>query len=54
MYNNHIADAVADMGYQSILCEKRDDMFTGGRGVSPTPCSRRAIQTSSSSRGTAN
>ena len=28
MYNNHIADVVADMGYQSILCEKRDDMFT--------------------------
>lgn len=28
MYNNQIADVVADMGYQSILCEKRDDMFT--------------------------
>jgi glycogen synthase len=27
MYNNHIADVVADMGYQSILCEKRADMF---------------------------
>ncbi len=27
MYNNPIADAVADMGYLSILCEKRDDMF---------------------------
>jgi len=27
MYNTHIADVVADMGYQSILCEKRDDMF---------------------------
>ena len=36
MYNNHIADAVADMGYQSILCEKRDDMFTGeGGAISP-------------------
>ena len=28
MYNNDIATVVADMGYQSILCEKRDDMFT--------------------------
>jgi glycogen synthase len=28
MYNNPIAEAVADMGYQSILCEKRDDMFS--------------------------
>jgi glycogen synthase len=28
MYNNDIAAVVADMGYQSILCEKRDDMFT--------------------------
>jgi glycogen synthase len=27
MYNNPIADSVADMGYLSILCEKRDDMF---------------------------
>ncbi len=36
MYNNPIADSVADMGYQSILCEKRDDMFSGeGRAVSP-------------------
>lgn len=36
MYNNHIADVVADMGYQSILCEKRDDMFTGeGGAISP-------------------
>ncbi|MBN1613813.1 MAG: glycogen/starch synthase [Deltaproteobacteria bacterium] len=29
MYNNHIADVVADMGYLSILCEKRHDMFMG-------------------------
>lgn len=29
MYNNDIAEAVADMGYTSILCEKRDDMFMG-------------------------
>jgi glycogen synthase len=38
MYNNPIAEAVADMGYQSILCEKRDDMFSGegeGEAVSP-------------------
>jgi alpha-amylase len=28
MYNNEIAAAVADMGYLSILCEKRDDMYT--------------------------
>jgi glycogen synthase len=28
MYNNHIADVVADMGYLSMLCEKRNDMFT--------------------------
>jgi glycogen synthase len=28
MYNNHIAAVVADMGYHSILCEKRDDMYT--------------------------
>ena len=38
MYNNPIAEAVGDMGYQSILCEKRDDMFTRGeegRAISP-------------------
>jgi len=38
MYNNPIAEAVADMGYHSILCEKRDDMFSGegdGDAVSP-------------------
>ncbi len=29
MYNNEIADTVSDMGYRSILCEKRDDMFMG-------------------------
>jgi glycogen synthase len=28
MYNNHIADVVTDMGYLSMLCEKRNDMFT--------------------------
>jgi len=36
MYNNEIAAAVADMGYRSMLCEKRDDMFMqGDRLVSP-------------------
>lgn len=36
MYNNKIAEAVADMGYKAILCEKRDDMFTNGdRPISP-------------------
>ena len=36
MYNNDIAETVSDMGYQSILCEKREDMFTGGgAGISP-------------------
>jgi glycogen synthase len=45
MYNNPIADAVADMGYHSILCEKRDDMFTGkGQTISPNAVFR-AIDT---------
>ncbi|MBU2228359.1 MAG: glycogen/starch synthase [Proteobacteria bacterium] len=36
MYNNDIADVVADMGYKSILCEKRDDMYTHeGEQISP-------------------
>jgi glycogen synthase len=36
MYNNPIADSVADMGYQSILCEKRDDMYISEeQAVSP-------------------
>ncbi|MEN6318583.1 MAG: glycogen/starch synthase [Syntrophaceae bacterium] len=36
MYNNQIAEVVADMGYQSILCEKRDDMFMKkNRPISP-------------------
>ena len=30
MYNNHIADVISDMGYLSILCEKRPDMFIKG------------------------
>ena len=30
MYNNEIAGTISDMGYRSILCEKRSDMFTGG------------------------
>jgi len=36
MYNNHIADVVADMGYLSMLCEKREDMFIQTeRSISP-------------------
>ncbi|MCX7636067.1 MAG: glycoside hydrolase family 57 protein, partial [Syntrophales bacterium] len=36
MYNNKIAETVADMGYKAILCEKRDDMFTNGESpISP-------------------
>ncbi len=36
MYNNHIADVVADMGYVAILCEKRDDMYIGAdQPISP-------------------
>ncbi|MBN2515534.1 MAG: glycogen/starch synthase [Deltaproteobacteria bacterium] len=36
MYNNDIADTVHDMGYRSILCEKRADMFAGeNRNISP-------------------
>ncbi len=32
MYNNSIAEAIADMGYLAILCEKRDDMFVEKSG----------------------
>ncbi len=39
MYNNNIAMVVADMGYRSILCEKRDDMYTG----KDTPISPNAV-----------
>ena len=36
MYNNHIADVVADMGYAAILCEKRADMYSGkDQSISP-------------------
>lgn len=37
MYNNDVANVVADMGYKIMLCEKRDDMFTaqGQEPVSP-------------------
>ena len=28
MYNNEIANVVADMGFEAMLCEQRDDMFT--------------------------
>jgi len=43
MYNNRIAEVVADMGYASILCEKRDDMFTGAAApISPNAVFRAA------------
>jgi glycogen synthase len=43
MYNNRIAEVVADMGYASILCEKRDDMFTGASiPISPNAVFRAA------------
>ncbi|HBG77524.1 MAG TPA: hypothetical protein DDW84_01565 [Phycisphaerales bacterium] len=37
MYNNEIAEVVADMGFKAMLCEKRDDMYKtqNGRSVSP-------------------
>jgi len=37
MFNNEIADVVADMGFKAILCEKRNDMFglKDGKLVSP-------------------
>lgn len=37
MFNNEIADVVADMGFKAILCEKRNDMFgtQNGKLVSP-------------------
>jgi len=34
MYNNDIAGAVAEMGYASILCEKRDDLYHDDRHIS--------------------
>jgi len=37
MYNNDIANVVADMGYKAILCEQREDMFNprDGQPISP-------------------
>jgi len=37
MYNNDIANVVADMGFKAMLCEQRDDMFTlqDGKPISP-------------------
>lgn len=36
MYNNNIADAVADMGYKAMLCERREDMYSvRGAPISP-------------------
>jgi glycogen synthase len=37
MFNNEIADVVEDMGYKTMLCEKRDDMYglKNGKLISP-------------------
>jgi glycogen synthase len=36
MFNNQIAEVVADMGYMAMLCEKRNDMYTlGNHPISP-------------------
>ncbi len=37
MYNNEIADVVADMGFKTMLCEKRNDMYglKGDKLISP-------------------
>ena len=37
MYNNEIANAVADMGFEAMLCEQRDDMFTPANGETISP-----------------
>ena len=37
MYNNDVANVVADMGYRSILCEQRDDMYMPKEGESISP-----------------
>jgi alpha-amylase len=40
MYNNEIANVVADMGFQAMLCEQRDDLFSSRDGK---PVSRNAV-----------
>ena len=37
MYNNDVANTVADMGYKSILCEQRNDMFASSEGGNISP-----------------
>ncbi len=37
MYNNDVANVVADMGYRSILCEQRDDMYMPKEGEPISP-----------------
>lgn len=37
MYNNEVAAVVADMGFKSILCEQRDDMYTPKNGLPISP-----------------
>ena len=48
MYNNEIANVVADMGFKAILCEQRNDMFTphNGKAVSPNAIFRAKGRTS--------
>ncbi len=37
MYNNDVANTVADMGYKAILCEQRNDMFMNHSDGSVSP-----------------
>jgi alpha-amylase/alpha-mannosidase (GH57 family) len=37
MFNNDIANVVADMGFQAMLCEQRDDLFTAKKGKPISP-----------------
>ncbi len=37
VYNNDLANVVADMGFKAILCERRDDMFTPQNGKPRSP-----------------
>ncbi|MBI9017523.1 MAG: glycogen/starch synthase [Phycisphaerae bacterium] len=37
MYNNEIANTVADMGYEAILCEQRNDMLVDAKGNAVSP-----------------
>lgn len=37
MYNNDVANTVADMGYKAILCEQRNDMFMNNANGNVSP-----------------